>query len=124
MASTAVAQINVRLPRELKETGDAGLRELGLSPSDAVRLLWTRLSERGEGFAATRAFLLGEKLEVKSSSRAFDQSSLAEGWQMVATSLEMLGITGVDQGGAGVGASDADMLAKALEERMADRGLM
>ena len=47
MSSSAMAQINVRIDRELKEKGDAELARLGISPSEAVRSLWERLSAGG-----------------------------------------------------------------------------
>lgn len=57
---TAVAQVNVRMNRSLKEAGDAALAELGLSPSDVVRKLWEKLSKRGEVALRTAAMLSGD----------------------------------------------------------------
>lgn len=47
MAATAppMAQINVRINRDLKEAGDAVLARLGVSPSQIVRDLWAKLAE-------------------------------------------------------------------------------
>ena len=42
------AQVNVRMDAALKQAGDAGLAEVGLSPSDAVRALWGVMAQRGE----------------------------------------------------------------------------
>lgn len=41
-----MAQINVRINRDLKEAGDAVLARLGVSPSQIVRDLWAKLVER------------------------------------------------------------------------------
>ena len=40
MERTANAQINARIPAELKSRGDAGLARAGLTPTQAVRALW------------------------------------------------------------------------------------
>ena len=47
-AAPPMAQINVRISRSLKDAGDAVLAEQGISPSQIVRDLWTRLAERGD----------------------------------------------------------------------------
>lgn len=44
-AAPPMAQINVRIDRELKEAGDAVLARLGVSPSQIVRDLWAKLAE-------------------------------------------------------------------------------
>ena len=122
MMQTGIAQINVRLPRELKDSGDSGLKALGISPSDAVRLLWTRLSERGDGAAAVRAFLLSETEADKSHELPFETSALAQGWHAVDACVASLGLT-LDPLST-PGESDDDLVALALEERMQERGLM
>lgn len=124
MTQATVAQINVRLPKELKEKGDAGLRALGLSPSDAVRALWTRLSSYGEDLAATQAFLLGEQGANVTASSPFDQSAVSEGWRMVDETLRHLDLHNVTELDEDYETSDNDLLAQALEERMHERGLM
>lgn len=132
MSQGITAQINVRLPRDLKESGDMGLRELGLSPSDAVRTLWTRLSQSGAGLSSVRDFLCGDFSEVDEDSPIFTQSPVAEGWRLVSSSIAMLGIetTGKATAEESLGKetvlpeSDGDLIAEALEERMQARGLM
>ena len=47
IAQRPVAQINVRIDRELKDEGDAVLAEAGLSPSQLVRDLWGKIAQRG-----------------------------------------------------------------------------
>lgn len=122
MSQTSVAQINVRLPRKLKESGDSGLQALGISPSDAVRLLWTRLSERGEGLAVVREFLLGEAEANKSPVQPFESSALAQGWSAVDVGLASLGLTLEHDDGPDE--PEDDLVARALEERMRERGLI
>ena len=50
MPVAEVVQLNVRLPRALKEQGDATLSLVGSSPAKIIRQVWTRLSEGGEGY--------------------------------------------------------------------------
>lgn len=46
--STRHSQVNVRMERELKVSGDAALAEIALSPSEATRALWKTMAKRGE----------------------------------------------------------------------------
>lgn len=124
MPQASIAQINVRMPRELKESGDNGLQELGLSPSDAVRALWTRLSYRGEELEKARDFLLGNQNTDSVAKEDASQSVLAKGWDMVNNSVAKLGISAVSAQGWNEGVSDTDLVAQALEDRMHERGLM
>lgn len=48
IAGKPVAQINVRIDRDLKEEGDAVLAEAGISPTQIVRELWGKLAQRGD----------------------------------------------------------------------------
>lgn len=43
-----MVQMNVRLDEDLKARGDERLRRLGVTPSEAVRLLWTYVAQTGE----------------------------------------------------------------------------
>lgn len=38
--ATAMSQLNVRIPTELKEQGDAMLERAGISSTEAIRMLW------------------------------------------------------------------------------------
>ena len=46
----SVAQVNVRMDRELKERGDATLSLAGSSPVRIIRLLWERLALGGDAY--------------------------------------------------------------------------
>lgn len=124
MAQTQVAQINVRLPRDLKEAGDGGLHALGISPSDAVRALWTRLSSHEEELARVQAFLLGEDPHDNDSAPSFDQSELMQGWRMIDNVIAQLGISAAQESIPWSPKNDEDLVASALEDRMQERGLM
>ena len=46
----SVAQVNVRMDRELKEQGDATLSLVGSSPVKIIRQLWERLATGGDAY--------------------------------------------------------------------------
>lgn len=123
MSATSVAQINVRLSRDLKESGDEGLKALGLSPSDAIRALWTRLSSRGEDLKEVQTFLLGEE-QGSSVETSFEQSELARGWSMVDHHIARLGMTADVESVQWSATDDNDFVAQEMELRMQERGLM
>ena len=52
-----MTQLNVRMPRALKDAGDAALASVGVSPSEAIRALWERASDRGEGLSQAMRLL-------------------------------------------------------------------
>ena len=45
--AVSTAQINVKLPSDLKHEGDAALAEVGITASEIVRALWEALARRG-----------------------------------------------------------------------------
>ncbi len=61
--ATPVAQINVRIDRDLKEEGDAALVDAGLSPSQVVRDLWGKLAQGGEAAEAVVALLGPDEMD-------------------------------------------------------------
>ena len=48
--ATSVAQVNVRMDRDLKERGDATLSLAGSSPVTIIRQLWKRLALGGDAY--------------------------------------------------------------------------
>ena len=50
MPAGEVVQLNVRLPRTLKEQGDATLALVGSSPAKIIRQVWTCLADGGERY--------------------------------------------------------------------------
>ncbi len=124
MSQPTIAQINVRLPSSLKTSGDVGLRELGLSPSDAVRALWRRLSTRGDELSHVRTLLLGEVPCEDKPVRSFEQSPIAQGWQLVDSGVAALGLANLTEGQGHGHAYDNDLITQELEDRMRERGLM
>ena len=48
--ATAIAQVNIRMNKELKERGDATLSLAGSSPVKIIRQLWERLALGGDAY--------------------------------------------------------------------------
>lgn len=58
MASTALtSQINVRMNKDLKERGDAGLSSLGVTPTEVIRRVWELAASGGAGLKKLDDFL-------------------------------------------------------------------
>lgn len=53
------AQLNIRMPRDLKDRGDAVLASVGSSPSKIIRQLWEKLAAGGDEYERV-AEALGE----------------------------------------------------------------
>ena len=123
MNRSAIAQINVRLPLELKESGDRGLRDLGLSPTDVVRALWRRLAERGESLEKIESLLFEDERTKDDEVSSFGKSPIAEGWRLVDEGLREIGVSARFTT-APAQLDDNELLTQALEERMRERGLM
>jgi hypothetical protein len=49
-ATLATTQLNVRIPKALKERGDSTLSLVGSTPTRIVRELWTKLAEGSESY--------------------------------------------------------------------------
>ena len=113
----------MRLPLELKESGDRGLRDLGLSPSDVVRALWRRLAERGESLEKIESLLLEDERTKDGEVSSFGKSPIAEGWRLVDEGMREIGIN-AQSTTAPAQLDDNELLTQALEERMRERGLM
>ena len=56
-----MAQINVRIDAELKKAGDEELARLGISPSEIVRALWTKLARGDHQVRATVEQLVSQE---------------------------------------------------------------
>ena len=87
----AQAQINVRLDRELKESGDRELELLGVTPSQAVRALWEKLARGGQDAAAVRELLFEQETKQEMSAAQKRKLEVLEeikqSWQDLADTL-------------------------------------
>ena len=84
--SAAMAQVNVRMQRDLKERGDATLALVGSSPAVIIRQLWQALAEGGEAYQRIMRALA--KADVAEEADAADTSLL-----QASTLFEELGTT-------------------------------
>ena len=110
-----MATINVRLNREQKERGDAGLAEVGLSPTMVVRALWQRAAERGESLQALKDILFPQESTPVSLADPVQQGwSLADGFAQT---------VGYETCGQGTRESWDALYEAAMDEHYATRGL-
>lgn len=116
----SMAQINVRIEKSLKTAGDAALVEEGLSPSEVVRALWRKISQRGKDFAEVREVLFsGEDAGIDATSG--EKSLLEQGWHCAD---ELYRSCGYDVFGApAYEKAWDDLYAEALDAHFDQRGL-
>ena len=112
-------QMNVRMNRDLKKTGDESLALIGLGPSQAVRALWEKASRRGKDLEEI-ANLLAPAASDGAAFKLDGDNPAVRGWAMMDEALRSLGIDADEPWGP---VDDDEMLAEALLERMAERGL-
>ena len=118
----ATVQLNARMSRELKKSGDEALALIGLSPTAAVRALWEKASKRGEDLEQV-AQLLAPTEAVKEKSATDSDNSFAETWAMMDEFYRQVGVDPY-QTRRRDDVSDKELLEDALYERMVERGLM
>lgn len=87
--SELAAQMNVRMPRSLKEAGDAALAHVGLTPSGVVRGIWEKAARRGKDLEEVVSLL--EPSHVRVSVEDEDNPVL-RGSRIVADGMRKLGI--------------------------------
>ncbi|MDO4797972.1 MAG: hypothetical protein Q4A01_08130 [Coriobacteriales bacterium] len=113
-----VATINVRLDSTLKDAGDAALAEEGVSVSQIVRALWTKLAERGKAMEDLKRLLLDESDEAQEQETP---NPVARGWELAD---EFCLRVGYDPSKAHKQEQAWDELyAHAMDEQYAQRGL-
>lgn len=122
MASSEVAarvarqvQMNTRIDGSLKEAGDAVLRQLGYTPSTAVRGLWRFAVEHQNDPATIRAVLGGER----GDGAAERLGAIAEQRERYAQCVAELGIA--SEAHEGLPTWD-DMREEWYESRLAEMG--
>ena len=112
---TATIQLNARLDRELKESGDAALSTIGLSPTQAVRALWEKAALRGKDLEEVAELLCprGERANE-------GDDPLIRGRLFMEEAYKSLGIIAKTKRDA---PSDKELLEEALYERELEKGL-
>ena len=116
---TATVQLNARLDRDLKASGDAALALIGFSPTQAVRALWEKAAKRGKDLEEVARLLApAEEAPVAADSPEDDPSA-----HVRAMILDFYESHGIDPTVVHDTRSDKEMLEEALYERMVERGL-
>lgn len=118
MSQTEAVQLNVRLPRELKERGDETLALVGSSPAKVIRRVWTCLAQGGAAYDRLVA-ALGAADEAGAAASKDSPLEHATGlFESLGSSLG-LGISSFEPS-----ALDEKELLESIEwERLAERGL-
>ena len=120
----ATAQLNVRMDPALKAAGDAGLADIGFSPSEAVRALWTLAARRGKDAMQVKKLLATASNTVAEEAVVEEPDVpdvLRRGWNIVPEGMAKLGITLKPR--SDTPESYEDMLYEEYLERMRERGL-
>ena len=76
----AVAQMNVRMDKELKETGDFALSQVGYTPTRAVHALWQFARDNIGDLGRVQSVLdglRGEKQEASATASAYWEDAAA-----------------------------------------------
>ena len=114
----ATAQLNARMPKSLKKSGDEALALIGLSPTQAVRALWEKASRRGEDLDEVAKLLCGSGLDDRMDGSVDD--AVAESWTIAENVLASYGLACERPDDM---PDDKELLEDALRERLAERGL-
>lgn len=120
-AAQPTVQLNVRMDRALKESGDALLRERNVSPSEVVRALWGKLAQRGRGAEELLADLLGQDDGADADGSAERVAVADRGTRLYAEGCERLGISASSV--ATAQATWKDIREDAISARLAERGV-
>ena len=117
-------QMNTRIDRRLKQSGDEALRHAGFTPSQAVRHLWEFASRHRHDPAAIRSVLAGGAASGISGARSHEQAvdeaeDVLRGPRIIDDARRRLGVSPA----AAASVSDGDLREWALSERMAQRGV-
>lgn len=118
----ATVQLNARMSKSLKESGDEALALIGFTPTQAVRALWEKASRRGKDLEEVEALLRGVG---KDHARDVPDSddALVESWTIVERTLASFDIDYGSYERPQNMPGDKELLEQALCERMAEKGL-
>lgn len=94
--ATAMSQLNVRIPTELKEQGDAAFSNAGISSTEAIRMLWQFAADHiHEPQALTRLFERNAATETRTAEAKdiYDDERMLQGLQFAKDAYEKMGIS-------------------------------
>ncbi len=108
-------QMNIRIPNDVKQRGNEAFASIGVTPTEAVRALWEKAADRGEGLSQINKLLFcGNSFEAKKPS--LPGPSIAEG-ELSSQGIFLSAKTYTP-------ISDAELIELALEDRYSSRGLL
>lgn len=119
MSDVAVAMVNVRMERDLRDAGNREIKSLGLTPSEIVRQLWKVIAGGGQDQAAVLDALY--KSDVSVERREAVERKLAalrkadESWD------RLVGLTGLDPSTYVPLPDDKEALAEARYEYLQEK---
>ncbi len=115
----ATIQLNARLDKDLKSSGDAALALIGLSPTQAVRALWEKAARRGKDLEEVAELLSSNTLHNTATEEPEIEDIIKQGWDFMDQAYASLGI----DPSITRDYSDDELLSIALEDRLTERGL-
>lgn len=91
------AQLNARMSRELKTSGDRVLAEAGISPTKLVRLVWEKVASGGDGLRQLLWVLQSDETLGQEFTRADGHTNVetraARGEQLFVEGVARLGLS-------------------------------
>lgn len=123
MTTATSTQLNVRMEPELKASGDAVLREFGISPSQMVRAVWKAVSQGGDALKRVVEVLEDSPAMPSAQTAVTDPEDAAfRGTRLFGEACSRLGISGAAY------VPDTrlwrEMREEAIEERLSERGIL
>ena len=119
----ATVQLNARMSKSLKESGDDALALIGYSPTQAVRALWEKAARRGKDLEEVEALLRGNDASSSSREDSGADDLVRESWLIVERTMASLGVDYNSCIRPDDMPGDEELLGQALHERMVERGL-
>ena len=116
-------QMNVRIDTVIKAAGDAALRERGISPTELIRSLWTKVARRDSAGDKVLRLLQDAPTSQDDSVRQQRLELVRSSSQLVEQELRSLGISPAPLA-YDPARSDEDVLYEALSDRMRERGTL
>lgn len=122
----SMIQMNTRIDRELKQSGDEALLNAGFTPSQAVRALWRFAARHRHDPGGIRALLDSDPKRIdadsdEDSERRFAQAraETEKGAAILTEAMRQLGISSMDLDDTPY----EELREQALVERLEERGL-
>ena len=114
------AQMNIRIEPELKKAGDAALADIGLTPTQAVRLVWEKAASRGKGLEELQELLI--EGEEKAAAEDLSEHPLLRAFRRTDEFFASLGVGEARETYEEPGYKE--LKERVVSERMLERGLI